>query len=256
MRTNTIIKIAIAATVGLALCLALILPLLALDTRCDAQPWRPQCQTGATTTTLAVTTTTPPASSSSTTTTTTGTLSMPSVSIAGVGCSNTQDSMIDRGAYFDQSSKDKLIAVAAGGHTVEKWAENWRNDWNDRYLGFRPSTGYSGVWLQLCERASAGLTVENVLTIIEMVWDADPDIPVWISPLNFYETEACAVTNGNQIPSEGAVMADELAATMPNVYRGPDLGPLTSSMVRRDNCHPNSAGVTLLGSQLVEFFDE
>lgn len=92
--------------------------------------------------------------------------------------------------------------------------------------------------------------------LTELVWANDPGIPVWISPMNYYETETCSVTGGNQIPNEGAVIANELSATIENVIRGPDLGPLTDSQVRLDDCHPNDAGVELLGNQLKDFFDE
>lgn len=254
---------------AIVLTMALAIPVLALDSRCSDPRFKdkPICQitettlpttttttTGETTTTgQETTTTTEPdtsTSSSSTTTVPTGDTS----AIAGIGCSNTKDALSDPGGYLDQSDEDNIIVVAAGGHTIGNWAAE--RDWQSRYIGFRPSTGYTGVWLQLCERASAGLTTANVQMILDNVWESDPDIPIWISPMNFYSTESCSVTNGNQISNEGAVMADEFAAGNPDVFRGPDLGPLTSGMVRRDNCHPNSAGVALLGSQLVEFFDE
>ena len=227
---------------------------------CANHPEDPRCQTSTTTTLPPTTTTTAPPTTTTTDpstttttvpTTTTTTIVMVGQDIAGIGCSNTLQTI---NAYLSQSSEDSIIGVAAGGHTIGDWAN--KRDWDSRYLGFRPSTGYTGAWLQLCERASAGLTLENIETILANIWESDPGIPVWISPLNFYVDETCAVTAGNLIPNVGAVFADLLTATNPLVHRGPDLGPLSDNQLRRDDCHPNSAGENLLGGQMVGFFDE
>ncbi len=240
--------------VVVVLMLGLALPVLAND-RCNLDRFkdRPICQTSTSTTT---TSTSLPSTSSTAPSSTTSTLPTGGA-IAGVGCSNTYDALSDPGGYLDQSSEDNLIVVAAGGHTVETWAENTQSSRKDpwgRYLSFRPVAGYTGVWFHLCERAGQ-LTTENVVTVLEdLVWANDPGIPVWLSPMNTYDGVFCSVTAGNAVAEDGVAVIAELDA-MPNVHVGPDLGPLTSSMVRRDDCHPNDAGVALMGSQLVEFFD-
>ena len=247
----------------LVLLLLLSLQALALDPRCEDPRFkdRPICQS-MTTTTSSTTTTEPSSTTTVTDPTTTSTLgtttttSEPpplSAGIAGLGCSNTFDALADPGGYLDQSAEDNLIVVAAGGHTISNWADG--RSWNSRYIGFRPATGYTGLWIHLCERAGAGLDVNDVVTIITNARALDPGIPVWLSPMNTYDGVFCPVTGGNEISEQGEQVVAELTSSMTGVVAGPDLGPLTSDMVRRDDCHPNSQGVALMGAQLVEFFD-
>lgn len=92
------------------------------------------------------------------------------------------------------------------------------------------------------------------MAIINRIWAIDPGIPIFLSPLNFYPNELCSVTNGNQIPNEGAIIADYLAGVLADVFRGPDLF-LTVAQLRADQCHQNSAGIVANGLQLKEFFD-
>ena len=168
-----------------------------------------------------------------------------------IGCSNTHHAVT---GYLDLSDLDLLVNTAYAGHTVEVWASD-PLAWEEHYMSLRPVDGFDGVWLNLCERAEAGLTLENAEIVLAKVWEIDPGVPVWVSPLNYYETEDCEVTAGNQIPNEGAVIADSLTEQYEVVLRGPDLGPLTSEMLRRDMCHQNGAGMAFNGQQLVEFFD-
>ncbi|CAN5821717.1 hypothetical protein BH23ACT4_BH23ACT4_12170 [soil metagenome] len=216
--------------------LAVALPALASDPRCEEQPDRPQCQSTGETPEPTTTTTMP---------------TNPFDAISVIGCSNTHHAA---SGYLDISATDLLVNTAWAGHTVEYWAVN-SDGWDDYYLPLRPADGFDGAWFNLCERVSAGLTLENVETVLAKIWEIDPGIPVWISPLNFYEGEECDVTNGNQIPDEGAVIADTLVAGYELVHRGPDLGPLTADHLRRDLCHPSRDGITFLGAQLQTFFD-
>lgn len=258
MTTEWMRKLLAGTVLGL---LAIALPALAVDPRCEIDPDRPQCQsseespdpTTTTTTTEATTTTSADAEPEpDPTTTTTIPEEDPFDAVSVVGCSNTHHAA---SGYLDASEIDLLVNTAWAGHTVEYWAVN-DEGWVDHYLPLRPIDGFDGAWFNLCERASAGLTLENAETVLEKIWEIDPDIPVWVSPLNFYEGEECEVTNGNQIPNEGAVIADTLVATYELVERGPDLGPLTADHLRRDLCHPDRDGITFLGTQLQGFFDE
>ena len=261
----------------ISLLLALVTPVLAADPRCDTQPDRPFCEPDSepTTTTTIVTTTTLPETTTTTvpettttapttttvpetttttvgeTTTTTMAPENPFDAVSVVGCSNTNHAA---SGYLDASELDLLVNTAWAGHTVEYWATK-EDGWVEHYLPLRPETGFDGAWLNLCERAEAGLTQENVDAVLAKIWEIDPGIPIWISPLNYYEGEDCEVTAGNSIPNDGAIIADTTAATYELVSRGPDLGPLSAEQLRRDLCHPNQLGIDFLGLQLVDFFD-
>jgi hypothetical protein len=225
--------------------LSLAVPAWALDIRCETGSDRPQCQTPDTDTTT--TTTMPPQI------TTTTTIPIPSGfgATSVIGCSNTNHAAA---GYGDLSDLGHLINTAWAGHTIEYWATNTA-PWDEHYLPLRPDEGFDSAWLNLCERADQGLTLENVELVLSKIWEIDPNIPVWISPLNYYEGEGCLVTNGNQVPTEGAVIADALVANDDLLMRGPDLGPLSDELLRADECHPNRSGTEFLGSQLVAFFD-
>ena len=222
--------------VGLAIliAIAIAIPAEALDARCETNPDHPKCQVED-----------PPPSP------------VPPEGdfhdwISVIGCSNTRNAAV---GYSEVSFQDLLVNTARAGETMTVWATS-PSVWDEQYLPMRPVDGYDGAWINLCERAVSGLSQLNVEAVIAKVWEIDPDIPIWISPLNFYDTEDCEVTNGNQIPSEGVAIADSLAAEHTNVFRGPDLGPLTADMLRRDACHQNEEGITFNGTQLVAFFDQ
>ncbi len=234
--------------------LAVTLPALADDPRCDNQPDRPQCESVDETPEPTTTTSTEPPTTPTTVagTTTTTLPADPFDAISVIGCSNTNHAA---SGYLDLSDVDLLVNTAWAGHTIEYWALN-SNGWDEHYLPLRPEDGFDGAWLNLCERAAAGLTLENAETVLAKIWEIDPGIPVWVSPLNFYEGEACEVTNGNQIPNEGMVIADTLVESYELVERGPDLGPLGAEHLRKDLCHPDRDGITFLGTQLQTFFDE
>ncbi len=221
-----------------AFAVLLALPALALDPRCESKPEHPSCQDDGEVPPEPTTTTLPPSDVAGT--------------VGVIGCSNTFHAV---SGYLDASTEDLLANTAYAGHTMTVWATD-PLAWDEHYLPQRPGAGFEAAWLNLCERASSGLTKENVEIVLAKIWEIDPDIPVWISPLNFYETEDCVVTDGNQIPDEGAAIAEALVAAYPNIHLGPELGPLTPEMLRRDACHQNASGIAFNGEQLVEFFDQ
>ena len=195
-------------------------------------------------------------SSTSSTTTTTTTTAPPTAGRLGViGCSNTKQAV---DGYLQASTEDRLVNTAQGKASISRWADPGSQAWVN-YDRHRP---YSGVWLQLCERADngnpdQGLIRAEVDAVLDLIWERDPGIPVYMSPLNFYgptNDPECRVTDGNFIPDQGAGLADDYSDSDPLIHRGPDLGPLTSAMTS-DNCHANTTGIALLGAQLVEWFD-
>lgn len=171
--------------------------------------------------------------------------------IGVVGCSNTNQATQ---GYLEQSAKDLLINTAQGGQAMTEWAVGAGGPW-DRYERQRPTQGFSAVWLNLCQRAGDGLSQGLVDTVIANIRRRDPGAPIVISPLNFYETEDCPATNGNEVPNAGKGIADHTAAADPTIFRGPDLGPLPPSHLSTDRCHLNDTGRRLVGQQMVAYFD-
>lgn len=171
--------------------------------------------------------------------------------IAAVGCSNTRQAVE---GYLQVSSQDRFINTAQGGQAMREWSQPSGGPW-DLYESMRPASGYSAVWLNLCQRAADGLDQSVVDTVIANIRARDPNAPIVISPLNFYVEESCSRTNGNEIPNAGAALADATAANDPGVFRGPDLGPLGPALLRSDHCHLNTAGITFVGQQMRRYFD-
>ncbi len=197
----------------------------ALDSRCEQNPDDPRCQT-----------TVPPVPVDA--------------SIGVVGCSNTEDAVENRSGYLTQSSKDLLASSASGGGSLARWDSNSRGHWTI-YDSMRPPEGYSSVWWMLCVRTGEGSgSYEHQMdSVLAQIRDRDPDAVVFVSWLNHYTFSTC--------PQVDWGVEDQLldyAASL-GLATGPFLGPLNESQVRHDNCHPNSAGVSFMGGQLVDFFD-
>lgn len=191
---------------------------------------------------------TPPTTVGGTTTT-----SLPSPSgfsaVSVVGCSNVFDAV---DGYLDVSAKDVLKNTAYGGFYLQKWAFK---KWPDSYAALRPAAGYDASWVVLCERFPNELSVAITQLVIDRIWAIDPAIPIFISPLHEYPNELCTVTGGNSIPDAGKEVADLMAAADPLIFRGPDLGPLSTEHLRGDNCHLTDDGAAFLGGQIAAFFD-
>ncbi len=205
--------------------------------------------------------------SSSTSTTPTSITSPPTTStsdgvVGVVGCSNTDQAV---NGYLSLSSEDRLIPGDLGGGTAAIWGDPT----HARYALYwalyderRPAGGYPETWFQICLRTSEHGGVFDVVEqdlvthIVEQIVKRDPAITIWISPINFYGGGQVCSATGADGPAIAAQAADWGAATFGTVLRGPDLGPLLPEHIgQRDDCHPNKAGETLLGGQLVEFFD-
>jgi hypothetical protein len=234
---------------------------------------RDQSQRTSTTTTIArsarSTTTTTSAAATTTTEASTGAseTSPPATGGGGgtvgvVGCSNTGQAVV---GYLGLSDLDRLTPGDLGGGSVPLWGDPSNSEYAtywSLYDSRRPAEGYPGTWVQLCLRTGEHLGAfdadeqEWITHIVEQIHQRDPGIPVWISPLNFYADGLVCESVGVAGPAIAAEASDWAAATLGGVSRGPDLGPLTQQHIGvRDSCHPNSAGESLLGSQLVAFFD-
>jgi hypothetical protein len=212
-------------------------------------------------------TTTISATTSTTSTDQTGTPpETPPVTVGGllgvVGCSNT-DQAVE--GYIEVSDVDLLTPGGLGGGSITPWGNPADQDYSTYWSFYddrRPAEGYAGTWVQLCIRTSEhkGAFDDDEMTwvthIVEQVHARDPGIPVWVSPINFYEDGVVCEAVGVDGPAIAAETSDWAATALGDVLRGPDLGPLTQSDLSvRDNCHPGGSGRLLLGSQLAAFFD-
>ena len=82
------------------------------------------------------------------------------------------------------------------------------------------------------------------------------NIPIYLSPLNFYGPGLVCNLTGAEGVTVAAAIADCGAANLDNVYRGPDTGPLSEAQLVGDGCHLNPEAELFVGEQLVEFFDQ
>jgi PKD repeat protein len=123
------------------------------------------------------------------------------------------------------------------------------------------SLGAEALWFQICmreqETSESGMTSEQQSRVTAVIEEArrivGSDVDVYISPLNFYSENTCSATGPYGV-SNSAELADWAAATG-LAYRGPDTGPLDSSMLVADQCHLNGSGMDFVGQQMVSFFD-
>ncbi len=215
-----------------------------------------------TTATSSPPTTTLPPATTTTTTTVPATKSRVSGVIGVVGCSNT--SMAAAG-YDVVSELDSLSQGGLTGGSVGVWGNDGPGRYQ-RYWGMyderRPAAGYSGAWVQLCIRTTEHGGEFNPAIkvwlehIVGEILERDPGIPIWVSSVNTFEEGHVCRTIGEEGPAIGAEAADWAAAEIAGVERGPDIGPvLVEHLDPGETCHPNLAGQSVLGEQLVEFFD-
>lgn len=171
--------------------------------------------------------------------------------IGVVGCSNTRQAVQ---GYLAVSSQDRLINSAQNGLAMTQWSQISGGPW-DEYEALRPNEGYTAVWINLCQRASHGLTQETVNSVISNVRSRDASALIVLSPLNFYENEMCTITEGNTISNAGGLIADALAQGDETILRGPDLGPFDQAEIDDDLCHLSDSGIAAAGQQLSTYFD-
>ena len=177
--------------------------------------------------------------------------------VAVLGCSNTVQ---HAQGYTDASAADALVfGKGISGITLEGWSDSSRG-WQI-YEQLEPPGGYTAAWFQLClfEREHRGsmrsLHQDQLAGIVDNIRARSGNIPIYLSPLNFYESgHVCDLTGPSGVDVAAAI-ADWGASNLTNVFRGPDTGPLSSSQLVSDGCHLNSVGIAFVGQQLVAFFD-
>jgi hypothetical protein len=178
-----------------------------------------------------------------------------SAEIGYVGCSATSDAVE---GYHEQSTEHRLWPVYdVNGAALTAWANPGSRYW-ERFDAMIAAHGTPElVWVQLCLRqwrdrnpaAWDGPPFSAVEELREILKAHAPGIPVVISGLNSYEPHAqTSAPWGYTRDLAGWAVHRGLAGA------GPALGPLTKATMR-DDVHANDAGRTLLGAQLVEYFD-
>lgn len=189
----------------------------------------------------------------------------PPNSIGYVGCSNTLDAVI--GYHFTPGAEAFWPNFDINGDSIDAWSRtDWLRAW---FRGERPAwrifvnqvEAYGRpkyVWVQLCENyAKVPDVYGQVHGILTKLRTHIPQAEIFISAINDYEPNPglCRLmgTRGEGVTDtikwRDQAVADGLAK------RGPDMGPLTASLVVVDGCHPNKEGMLLLGRQLHAFFD-
>jgi hypothetical protein len=182
-------------------------------------------------------------------------------SIGYIGCSNSRDSVI--GYHATVGNKNYLWpAYNIGGGSIEQWADIWSPYWM-AFQGMVASYGKPrAVWVQLCEKLPEDpVTYAQVVAMLGNLKNKVPGAVAYISAINGYSPSTLCHLMGNLTPAGLAQgNADTNAWALQAVkdglaQAGPIMGPLTPQLVLTDDCHPNDAGMALLGGQLKNFFD-
>ena len=191
------------------------------------------------------------------------------VNVVGyVGCSNSANSV--SGYHLVVGNKNLLWPqYDTGGGSIDKWAPSSSVYWQRYKLMVTRYGQPTSVWVQLCEKASTTLaTYTQVKNMIANLKAISPQALIYVSAINLYNP----ITICNMMGAGGRgvvdtvrfrerLVADGLALRGPDSVAGESdgysfgLGPLTTSNTQTDHCHPNSAGMKLLGEQLQIFFD-
>ena len=172
-------------------------------------------------------------------------------SIGYVGCSNTEDAVA--GYYLVPNGGLFWQPYPTGGGSLDLWTSGSSQYWSLFDQQVQKYGQPSKVWIEVCERAAAPLDLAMVRQMFAILRQRAPSTTYYISPLNSYSpSNICAITGPNGV-ADAASLANEAVANG-LALAGPTIGPLTSQNTVSDMCHPNSAGESLLGSQLANFF--
>jgi hypothetical protein len=175
-------------------------------------------------------------------------------SIGWVGCSNTYMSVL---GYEATAGNHNIFwnpaSYNTSGGKVNVWADpnanpNMWNLFNQQITKYGPP---QIVWVQLC--IAGDDPYSDVQFIFNKLHIYAPNSNYYISALNSYNpSDYCLANVAESVQYRDQSVADGLA------LRGPDLGPLTPSLIPPadpSHCHPTVAGEAQLGGQLFSFFD-
>ena len=120
--------------------------------------------------------------------------------------------------------------------------------------------GVNAVWIQLCmrnlEASSAGMTPaqqNDLKAVIAEVQRRAGAVPIYVSPLNAFVENDCPITGPYGVSN--TVELANWASSTGLALRGPDTGPLDHSQLAKDLCHLSATGTTVVGGQMLDFFD-
>lgn len=171
--------------------------------------------------------------------------------IAYLGCSNTRMAVSGYALVGGKQFWGTPGTVYNGG-TIPNWASG--GYW-PMFEQLRHSYGDpAAVWMEVCLLASETNMNANIASAVRVVLDlrTRTKAPLYISGLQPYIGHACKLA-GADGPARCQKIADWL------VYHrlgqtGPLLPGLDLAHCKGDGCHPNPAGMELLGHALLEFF--
>lgn len=181
-----------------------------------------------------------------------GTAFLTNDSLGYIGCSNTQGSV--QGYHNVPNEGHFWQPYGTGGFGITAWAKPNTNAWMAFKLMLKMNGQPKAVWIELCEQAVSPVnftSVKDELSILRQY--TTPSTVFYISPLNLYAPGIlCHATGPNGVNDTIGFVNEAVAEGL--ALRGPVLGPLTTSMLVSDMCHPNQQGQQLVGNQLAAFF--
>ena len=179
-------------------------------------------------------------------------------SIGYLGCSNTRDSV---SGYETTAGNRNLFWNPAyfdtGGGTIEQWANSASSYWTKFGDQLRIYGQPAVVWVQLCENyPKTQNTYTEVQQLFTILKQRVPSGAFYLSAINIYNPSTlCSFMGPNGQGETDTVKWRDQAVAAGLALRGPDMGLLTATTTTFDGCHPNTAGESLLGTELFSFFD-
>jgi len=173
-------------------------------------------------------------------------------SVGYVGCSNTADAVA---GYFLVANRGLLWRpYPTGGGSLDLWTSPSSPYWSLFDQQVQKYGQPSKVWVEICERAAAPLSFVMTQEALAILKQRAPFATYYISPLNSYSpSNICGITGPSGVADATELVREAVSAGL--ALAGPTIGPLTAQNTVSDMCHPNTAGESLLGSQLASFFD-
>lgn len=179
-------------------------------------------------------------------------------SIGVVGCSNTAQHV---DGYLAVSELDRLIPTPLGGGDLDTWADagsqGYESHWAE-LLSHVPPGSVGEFWVQICPRGAGpevtGDDEAALSSIVDRLRSEYGDVSIQVSGINLYEDGYICRKMGAFGVDVSWGLADWGVANL-GLTRGPETGPLGPGTVDQDGCHLSPAGESLVGSQLVAWFD-